>query len=796
MTSLQTSVLDAGRALSGPTPLRVIGSTSRGGIDDSTVAKVEATDGVHTAIPMVQSITLAERADGSSVPVLAFGFDCRIEAIVGAFGCTDEALGAATPLVAPKLAADLGPSAALRTDLGRTALDGAAAAGPLDALNGGHAVAMSLAAAQHVFVRPHALDVIYVQPDEGVDVDAVRHRLQAAVGPNHAVLTPEDPPPLVGVVLSTFLPLFTIIAILTLAIGAVLVRNSVTLSIEERRRQTAIVSALGGSPRTLTGGTLIEAGLLGFVGGVLGALGGVAVAHPIAASLSDFTVKVAGIPLRVHVEPIAVAVALVLGVVIALAAAFGPARKAARLDVAAELSNRERREEAAGAVSPARIVLMLAILVIALDLCWMAQRKGALEQWQATLAPLAFVLACATTALLTAALAPRVVQLAERFTTGRSAPARLAVGNLLREPRRTGVMAVALGFAVGIGFITSSFNASVRTAISDSLRTNLTGVTVSSMDPNNTVNIDAKLSPDVIAALGALPGAARVDTSATVVVGHDPKDLIGVRAFSDPWLNTELLAGVQDQARLDAGEVIIGPGLARTRGLRPGGHLELQTPTGDVPVQVAGVVQDGDFGGSNVLMSMAQLERLYGPQPTGQVIVQPRAGTTTDELVQQIRAAKLDPSLTVETLPQVESRVAKDVGKQLASFDALQRGLLVMSFVAVLSTLLLVGIQRQRELGMLAAVGMTPRELARMVVFEAALVAVAGAVVGLGTSLVNYGALLLITPVIIGYKDQFIVDPASAVAYAAVAVVVALLASGWPAWRASKVEVLRALQYE
>src|SRR4051795_3197850 len=125
MTSLQTSVLDAGRALSGPTPLRVIGSTSRGGIDDSTVAKVEATEGVHTAIPMVQSITLAERADGSSVPVLAFGFDCRIEAIVGAFGCSDQALAAAsTPVVAQTLATDLGPGASLRTDLGRTPLDG------------------------------------------------------------------------------------------------------------------------------------------------------------------------------------------------------------------------------------------------------------------------------------------------------------------------------------------------------------------------------------------------------------------------------------------------------------------------------------------------------------------------------------------------------------------------------------------------------------------------------------------------------------------------------------------------
>jgi putative ABC transport system permease protein len=655
---------------------------------------------------------------------------------------------------------------------------------------------MPLDMAQRLFVRPHALDVIYVQPKPGVDLDALRARLQTVVGPTLGVLTTDDPPPVVGVALATFLPLFTIIAVLTLAIGAVLVRNSVTLSIEERRRQTAIVAALGGSTRTLVGGTLLEAALLGLVGGALGALGGIAVAHPIAASLSDFTQKTAGIPLRVHVETVAIVVALVIGVVVALGAAFTPARRAAKLDVAAELSNRDRRDEAAAATSNARVVLMLALVVIGLDLCWIAQRQGALEPWQATLAPLAFVLTSATTAILCAALAPRVIELLQPSVSGRSAAARLAVGNLLREPRRTGVMAVALGFAVGIGFITSSFNVSIRAAITENFTRHLTGVTVTSLEPNNTVNVDAKLSPDTIAAISALPGVARVDTEAVVVVGHEPDGLIGVRAFSNPWLSADVLVGTQDQSRLDAGQVLIGPGLARQSGLRPGDTLSLDTPTGAVDVPVMAVVQDGDFGGRNVLMAMPLLERLYGPQPTGRIVVQPKPGISSEQLATTIRAAKIDPVLTVQTRPEVIDQVSREVGKQLASFDALQRGLLVMSFVAVLSTLLLVGIQRQRELGMLAAVGMTPPEIARMVVLEAGLVAIAGSVVGVAVSLANYAALVLITPVVIGYEDPFVVDPAAALVYAAIAVAVALLASGWPAWRASRVEVLRALQYE
>ena len=118
------------------------------------------------------------------------------------------------------------------------------------------------------------------------------------------------------------------------------------------------------------------------------------------------------------------------------------------------------------------------------------------------------------------------------------------------------------------------------------------------------------------------------------------------------------------------------------------------------------------------------------------------------------------------------------------------------AFVAVLTTLLLVGVQRRRELGLLAAVGMQPKELARMVLVEALLVAIVGSIVGILVALPMYGGLLLIAPVLIGFKEPFVVDPTTAVIYSVVAVVVALLGAAWPAWRTSKVEVLSALQYE
>ena len=75
-------------------------------------------------------------------------------------------------------------------------------------------------------------------------------------------------------------------------------------------------------------------------------------------------------------------------------------------------------------------------------------------------------------------------------------------------------------------------------------------------------------------------------------------------------------------------------------------------------------------------------------------------------------------------------------------------------------------------------------------------VAVVGVVLGALTALPMFSALLLIGPIVIGYREPFMLDISSAMTYGAIAVVVALAAAALPAWRTSRVEVLAGLQYE
>lgn len=799
-SSLDRSVRDEGAKLAGPTPLRIVGATTRGGIDESIVPKVRAVSGVSYAVPLVQAVTLADGARGGSVPVVALGVDCSVEALVGPFGCSPEALAAAgesgsQPLISTKLLSLLGDGAALRTDLRRIPLAAAPTLAALDALNGGRTVVFPLREAQALFARHSTIDVIYVQT-AAADAGVVRTRLQAAIGPVNGVLGASDPPPLVGVVLIAFLPLFSILAILVLAIGSVLVHNTVTLSMEERRRQLAIVGALGGTGRTIVGGVLVEASVLGLVGGMLGAVGGAVIARPIAAGLSDFTEHAAGIPITVQVAPGVLAVALIVGVVVSVLSSIRPARRALRLDIAAELSGREQRDERDMATTLRRAVIWSALAVLGMDLSVIAQQDGGLQRWQSALAPLAFVVAQVGLVLLVGSLAPLCIRsLGARWHT-RNARLRLAAANLARDPGRTGVMAVAVATAVGIAFLTSSYTRSVRDDITRSLTRNLHGVSVSTLEPNNSANLDAKLTPSMIDAIRALPGVASVKRGAVVIVGRDPSSLIGVSAYDDPWFDLPMILGAANRASLDAGGAVVGPALAREEGLRPGSRLHLDTPTGQVELPVTGVWQDGDFGGRTVLVSYEMLDRLYGPQPVSRIDVEPAPGVTADQLAATIRAARIDPSLRVSTAAELAVEVSASIEKVIAPFWALQRGLLLVAFIAVLSTLLLVGVQRQRELGLLAAVGMRPSELAGMVFAEAGAVAVTGIVLGSLAGLAMLKALLLILPVMLGYKNGYTVDASSFLLYGPIGLFTALAAAALPAWRTARVEVLEALQYE
>jgi putative ABC transport system permease protein len=359
-------------------------------------------------------------------------------------------------------------------------------------------------------------------------------------------------------------------------------------------------------------------------------------------------------------------------------------------------------------------------------------------------------------------------------------------------------MAIAIGATVGVAFITGSYNRAIDQDIARGLAQSPQGhsVYVSTAAGGNGFNTDARVPPSVLTALAKLPGVIRVDRFDDVLTGHTSGQLTLVESSSTPSFTTHVFAGRADPGSFHRGQVLVGSNLARRDHLRPGSTLVLDTPTGKAPVVVQGVWDNGDATGDNVTMPIALVRRLFGVQApeAGALIVAPQVSPAKVAVL--ARKADLGPYLKFSTPSMELSTTDASIAGQLAPFLVLQRALLLVSFISVLSTLLLAGAQRRREFGMLGAVGITPKELFRMVISEAVTVSLVAVVFGSVLGFLLLESLLDITPLFAGYHDSYSPDLGSLFLYGPIAVAVAVAAALWPGWQAARTPILEALSYE
>jgi len=505
-------------------------------------------------------------------------------------------------------------------------------------------------------------------------------------------------------------------------------------------------------------------------------------------------------------------VGALMGMAVALAAAILPARRALGTSVAEELSGRGRHEERPAVRHLRRAGAWGLVVLVGVAMVLVAIRGGGLEPWQVTLGALAFALVAVGLLLVGAALAPVLIAPLGRVV-GDSAAGRLAVANLLRAPGRTSVMVVALAGAMATAFVAAGFSRSVEASLTRSILANMDGVSVTAAGEGANANLDVAIPDEVVDVMAAMPEVAEVRQGTVILAGAGRDEVISVGAHDDPWVlkgHDEVVSGEIDPDRFYAGEAVINTLLARAQDLRPGDRLRLPTPSGMAEVPVMAVIHSGGPAGREAILPLDLHRGLFGQQPVRALNLRPAPGVSYDELATGLHTAlSRSPEasrfvaegpdqifLHIATPAEVVRNAHGTVRATMLPFRTLQQGLLGVAFVAILSTLLLVGVQRRREMGMLAAVGMTPPRLAQMVLAEAGIVGVVGVALGTLGGVVTLWAMLEVAPLVVGFSNPFRADWSSVVTAGGIAVVVALAAAVWPARRAARTEVVPALRYE
>ncbi|WP_204004269.1 FtsX-like permease family protein [Micromonospora lutea] len=615
---------------------------------------------------------------------------------------------------------------------------------------------------------------VLVDVAEGADRAEVLDRLseltEAEVidGPDH-IRTMQDVATSPLQFLTVFLLAFAVVAVL---IGVTIIFNTFALTVARRRRESALLRAIGAERRQLLGGVVIEAALVGTIATLVGLVCGVA-----GVGALRWLVGLAGITLLTGptiVSTTSIAVAATVGIGATILSAWIPARRAAATPPIEAL-----RESAAEArvVSPARTASGLVLAAVAIA-------GGAVAVLRSSAAWVVLVVAIVPALVL---CGPAIVTAAAR---GSARVARrvagvggsIAAGNLAASPRRSASTALALMLGTAMvtmfGIFATSLTSAVGTDVRDGLQADLVVTSATAdfptIDPTLAGRIAALPEVDAVAALSIAEGI--VAGKAEAIGGIDPTAL--------PTLfDLDPIAG--DLADLSEGGVaVVGDDPTLLGGTLA---IEFEGSTLEAPIVAVVARSTGGFEAPLYFVDRATLDASVGRLLDALLFVNLADGAVAAD--EDVRAlVRATPGSFFETRTE---HVANS-GSEIAAFRNFIDGMLLLAgFIALLgvaNTTALAINERSGELGLLRAVGATRRELRRIVRLEVALLSFVAASIGIAVAFGFGWALIDVTG---GAEIPSVVVPWSRLAVTlVVAVAAGVVAAAWPAFRVSRVPVL------
>lgn len=586
-------------------------------------------------------------------------------------------------------------------------------------------------------------------------------------------------------VINTFLLIFAGIAFI---VGGFIILNTFSILVAQRTRELALLRALGASRQQVTRSVLLEAFVLSLVASTLGIVLGVVLARGLAALFRAIGLDIGGDALDLTAG--AVVSSYVVGIVVTMAAAYFPSRRAGkaapvsamRADVAPEKRSLARRTAIGAAL------LALAGGLVAYGL--LAAASGAL--WVG----IGGAIGILTVAVISPMVGkPLLVASRELFARLFGTTGRLAGENALRDPRRTGATASALMIGLAlvstIGVLAASLNAAVDDMVDEDFTADFLVQSASFMP----------FSPSIGDSFEDIDGVELVSRQQWVgasVAGPDGRgdsgstvDAAANDAAFDQIYRLDMVDGRQE---VSGAEAAIDEDLADEHGLEVGDRLVLSFQAGEhLELEVVGIYEPTEVT-APVSFPIDQLDEagIARQDSTISIMLQPGAdaeavGEALDD------AAAAAPIVGVYDKEEFADAIGDQINQLLYIIYGLLALAIVIAVFGIVNTLGLSVIERTREIGLLRAIGMSRTRLRRMITLESVTIALLGAVLGM-----TLGVLIGIA-LREALKDDLTslgLPIVQLAVFLVIAVVVGVLAAIAPAIRASRMNVLEAIATE
>lgn len=690
---------------------------------------------------------------------------------------------------------EVGDDLTVVTQAGRKTyrLVGTFTSGSAESIAGAVSADFTLAEAQRI-AGTEGFQNIFVAGD-GASERAVAELVTTVVPEGFEVLTGEEATEQLSSDVQSGFAFFeqalTLFGGIALLVGVFVISNTFSILVAQRTRELALLRAVGASRRQVLTSVMTEAILIGFISAIIGLLVGIGLAKLVTSALESAGADLPTTSLAIL--PATVISAFVIGVGITLIAAIVPAVRATRVPPLAAL--RDVAIDRSGASKP-RIVLGIIVLLLGAFNLSAAWTQDGDTDAVPTVGTGSLLLVVGAIVIGPVLAAPSIRVLGGLLPRLRGVTGKLATENAARSPKRTSATASALLIGVALVSFITVFAASATESVTAEVERGFAGDFVIQSEslgfgfggfpPSVADTVAAVDGVDVVTSIGY--------TGASVT--YSDGDTADTQLWAiDPTTITEVLAprmAEGDITALDADGILVDQQVAEDAGVQIGDVLSVTVPGGarfDLTVQ--GLSDDQTLLGSFAFTRQRFLESV--PEVLDiQVVASVDDDADVDEVIAAVEEATTDtPALDVLDREAFIGTLAD----QITSFVTVIYALLLLSIVIALigigNTLSLSINERTRELGLLRAVGMDRKQLKSAIRWEAVLISVLGAVVGIALGLLLSYALV---ESLSGFGlNTFSLPVGSLVVIVVLAALLGTLASVRPGRRAARLGILDAI---
>jgi len=677
----------------------------------------------------------------------------------------------------------------------RLRISGLVKFGSVATIGGATLAGFDLPTAQRLFDKRGVLDEIAVAAKPGVSDTALLKEIHAVLPADAQARTAAQQAHEDASGTNTFIKFLRIFLLvfagISLFVGSFVIANSLSITIAQRTREFATMRTLGASRRQVLVSILLESVVVGTLAATAGLFLGLALAKGLVALFNavGFTLPNSGLIFAART----VAVSLLVGIVVTVVASMRPAFRATRVPPIAAVregatlpESRLARFRTPG--SGVLIALGFAALVYALFAPGLGTKQVLISMG------LGALLVFFGVALLSVRfIRPLAAVLGWPATRIGGAAGLLARDNARRNPQRTASTAAALMIGLALVTLVALLAAGITTTFRKAVN-DLWGGADYAITAQNNFNPIPTAAADAVA---KLPGVAAVGNVRAGEARAFRKSIFAtaVNPATSTIFNVKWKEGSNAVlAALGENGAFVDSNYAKTHHLKLGSPVDLTFANGETKRFVVKGVFKPPTGGSPfgpITVSAATFDR-FNPKPQNVYsFIRMRGGQTDANLAALKQRLKEFPNAKAQTREEFITNQTAFLSKVLLMLYVLLALSVIVSLFGIVNTLILTVFERTRELGMLRAVGMTRRQVRRMIRHESVITALIGGILGILLGVVLAGLLIARIEFI-----EFTLPIVSLVIFTLAAILVGIVAAIAPARRAARLNVLEALQYE